>query len=53
MYTASTALLEVLQETGVKYLFVNLGSDHSAFMEAYARARASEQGGEFRAPAAR
>src|SRR4051812_31209226 len=40
MYTASTAFLEVLQETGVKYLFVNLGSDHPALIEAIARARA-------------
>lgn len=40
MYTASTALLEVLQETGVQYLFVNLGSDHPALIEAIAQAQA-------------
>ena len=46
MYTTSSAMLSALREAGVQYLFVNLGSDHSAFMEAYAIARASPQGGE-------
>jgi acetolactate synthase-1/2/3 large subunit len=50
MYTTSSAMLSALREAGVQYLFVNLGSDHSAFMEAYASARASPQGGEFPYP---
>ena len=40
MYTASTALLEALQETGVSFLFANLGSDHPALIEALAEGRA-------------
>jgi hypothetical protein len=32
MYTTSSAMLSALREAGVQYLFVNLGSDHSAFM---------------------
>jgi len=43
-------MLSALREAGVQYLFVNLGSDHSAFMEAYATARASMEGGEFPYP---
>jgi acetolactate synthase-1/2/3 large subunit len=50
MYTTSSAMLSALREAGVQYLFVNLGSDHSAFMEAYALARASQDGGEFPYP---
>jgi acetolactate synthase-1/2/3 large subunit len=50
MYTTSSAMLSALREAGVQYLFVNLGSDHSAFMEAYASARASQQEGEFPYP---
>src|SRR5580704_14116707 len=50
MYTTSSAMLSALREAGVQYLFVNLGSDHSAFMEAYAIARASQQDGEFPYP---
>jgi acetolactate synthase-1/2/3 large subunit len=50
MYTTSSAMLSALREAGVQYLFVNLGSDHSAFMEAYAIARASQDGGEFPYP---
>src|SRR5580704_19258571 len=50
MYTTSAAMLSALREAGVQYLFVNLGSDHSAFMEAYAIARASQQDGEFPYP---
>jgi acetolactate synthase-1/2/3 large subunit len=50
MYTTSSAMLSALREAGVQYLFVNLGSDHSAFMEAYATARTSKEGGEFPYP---
>jgi len=50
MYTTSSAILSALREAGVQYLFVNLGSDHSAFMEAYAIARAQAAGGEFPYP---
>jgi acetolactate synthase-1/2/3 large subunit len=50
MYTTSSAMLSALREAGVQYLFVNLGSDHSAFMEAYALARASRDGGDFPYP---
>ena len=50
MYTTSSAILSALREAGVQYLFVNLGSDHSAFMEAYALARAAQNGGEFPYP---
>ncbi len=41
MYSASTALLEALDEAGVSYVFANLGSDHSGIVEALAEARAS------------
>ena len=40
MYTASTAMLEALQEAGVAYVFANFGSDHPALVEAIAEARA-------------
>jgi acetolactate synthase I/II/III large subunit len=40
MYTASTAMLEALQEAGVLYIFANFGSDHPALVEAIAEARA-------------
>jgi acetolactate synthase I/II/III large subunit len=40
MYTASTAMLEALQEEGVLYIFANFGSDHPALVEAIAEARA-------------
>src|SRR5271157_6328911 len=40
MYTASTAMLEALQEAGVSYIFANFGSDHPALIEAIAEARA-------------
>ncbi|CAH0033312.1 unnamed protein product [Clonostachys rhizophaga] len=36
-YTASTALLEALESAGVTHLFVNLGSDHPAVMEAISK----------------
>src|SRR5687768_16641695 len=39
MYTTGTALIEALVEAGVEYVFANLGSDHTAIVEAYAEAR--------------
>jgi len=41
MYSASTALLEALNEAGVSYIFANFGSDHPALIEAIAEARAN------------
>ena len=41
MTTARAAFLDALYEAGVSHLFVNLGSDHPAFVEAYAQARAT------------
>ena len=41
MYTAGTAFLEALQETGVEYIFANLGSDHTALIEGLAAAAAN------------
>ena len=38
MYTTGTAFLEALVETGVEYVFCNLGSDHTSLVEAYAAA---------------
>jgi len=40
MYTAARAFLEALQSAGVRYIFANLGSDHPAFIEALADAKA-------------
>jgi len=40
MYSASSAFLDALLEHGVSHLFVNLGSDHPALVEALAEARA-------------
>ncbi len=40
MYSASTALLEALDEAGVSFIFANFGSDHPAIVEAFAEARA-------------
>jgi acetolactate synthase-1/2/3 large subunit len=37
-YTTGRALLETMREAGVRYLFANLGSDHTAIIEAYAQA---------------
>lgn len=37
-YTTSTALLEAMREAGARYVFANLGSDHTGIMEAYALA---------------
>src|SRR5699024_1176446 len=39
MYTTSMAFLEALQEAGVSYVFANLGSDHTAIIEALGSAR--------------
>lgn len=36
-YTTSTAILEALVAAGVSHLFVNLGSDHPAIIEAIAK----------------
>lgn len=41
MYTTSSAFLDALVEHGVEYIFANLGSDHPAFVEAIAQARAT------------
>jgi acetolactate synthase-1/2/3 large subunit len=41
MYSTSSAFLDALVEAGVTYLFVNLGSDHPALVEAIAEARAA------------
>lgn len=41
LYTASTAFLETLHESGVSYIFANLGSDHPAIVESMAEARAT------------
>jgi len=40
---AADALLEALHEAGVSYLFSNLGSDHPAFIEALAKAKAEQK----------
>ena len=41
MYTTSSAFLDALIEANVSHLFVNLGSDHTALVEAIAEARAN------------
>ena len=38
-YTVSQAVLEAMRDAGVRYLFANLGSDHTGIVEAYAQAR--------------
>lgn len=38
-YTAADALIDALQESGVSYLFSNLGSDHAGIIESLAKAR--------------
>jgi acetolactate synthase I/II/III large subunit len=38
MCSTSRVLLETMCEAGVRYLFANLGSDHTGILEAYARA---------------
>jgi len=40
VHTASSALLEALNEAGVSYIFANLGSDHPPIVEALAQAEA-------------
>lgn len=40
-HTASSALLEAMQEAGVSYIFANFGSDHPALVEAIAAAAAT------------
>jgi acetolactate synthase-1/2/3 large subunit len=40
MYTASTALLEAMEEAGISFIFANFGSDHPGLVEALAAARA-------------
>jgi len=39
-FTTADALLEAFEETGISYLFSNLGSDHPALIEGLAKARA-------------
>lgn len=39
-YTTADALLEAFEETGISYLFSNLGSDHPALIEGLAKAKA-------------
>ena len=41
MRSASTALLEALQEAGVAFIFANLGSDHPGIVESLAEAKAT------------
>ena len=41
VYTASSALLDALQDLGVEFIFANFGSDHPAIVEAIAAARAA------------
>jgi acetolactate synthase I/II/III large subunit len=36
MQTTGAALLEAMRDSGIEYVFVNLGSDHTAFIEALA-----------------
>ncbi|CAK7204957.1 hypothetical protein SEUCBS139899_007719 [Sporothrix eucalyptigena] len=36
-YTTATAILEALEDAGVSHLFVNLGSDHPAILEAISK----------------
>ncbi len=40
MYTTATAFLEALRDSGIRYIFANLGSDHPALIEALAEASA-------------
>jgi acetolactate synthase I/II/III large subunit len=47
MYTTSTAILEALQEAGVEYVFANLGSDHSSFLETLAEATTAGRRSEY------
>jgi acetolactate synthase I/II/III large subunit len=45
-YTTSTAFLEALAESGVQYVFANLGSDHPGLIEALAQANAEGRAGD-------
>src|SRR6185437_6876512 len=36
MQTTGAALLEAMRDSGIEYLFANLGSDHTAFIETIA-----------------
>jgi acetolactate synthase-1/2/3 large subunit len=38
-WSTSRVVLEAMREAGVRYLFANLGSDHTGIIEEYARAR--------------
>jgi acetolactate synthase-1/2/3 large subunit len=38
-YTTASALMEALQDSGVSYIFANLGSDHPAIIESWAQAQ--------------
>jgi acetolactate synthase-1/2/3 large subunit len=44
--TTARVLLETMREAGVRYLFANVGSDHTAFAEAYAKAGSEDRAGE-------
>ena len=44
-YTTATAMLEALVSTGVSHLFVNLGSDHPAIVEAASKWQTDGRGG--------
>lgn len=44
MYTASFAFFEALWEAGVRYVFVNLGSDHPSIIEAMVKGQSEKKG---------
>ncbi|KAH8655288.1 thiamine pyrophosphate enzyme [Xylariales sp. PMI_506] len=44
-YTTATAILEALESAGVTHLFVNLGSDHPAILEAIAKRKQDDTRG--------
>lgn len=46
-YTTSVAMLEAMHEAGVRYLFANLGSDHTGIIEAYSQAGPDGWAGRF------
>ncbi|MFZ4451719.1 thiamine pyrophosphate-requiring protein [Salibacterium aidingense] len=43
IYNTADAALDALQESGISYLFSNLGSDHPAFIEGFAKAKAQNR----------
>lgn len=43
MYTASFAFFEALWEAGVRYVFVNLGSDHPSIIEAMVKGQTEKR----------